>query len=80
MSPLQANPRTAAIRAVAKANNVDLEYIEADTTKPSIEHLKANKLGKVPAFLGEDGYPLSECIAIAIYSTFALSHISPVLC
>ncbi|KAK2742189.1 elongation factor 1-gamma [Colletotrichum kahawae] len=64
-----ANPRTAAIRAVAKANNVDLEYIEADTTKPSIEHLKANKLGKVPAFLGEDGYPLSECIAIAIYIT-----------
>ena len=26
-------------------------------------------LGKIPAFLGEDGYALSECIAIAIYGT-----------
>ena len=41
--------------------------VEADTANPSIEHRKASGLGKVPAFLGEDGFALSECIAIAIY-------------
>ncbi|PHH80314.1 hypothetical protein CDD82_1842 [Ophiocordyceps australis] len=63
------NPRSTAIKAVAKANNLDLEIVVADTTKPSIEHLKGNALGKIPAFIGEDGFSLSECIAIAIYVT-----------
>ena len=67
-SPLQTNARTTAILAVAKANKIDLEIVEADTKNPSADHLKASPLGKIPAFLGEDGYPLSEAIAIAIYS------------
>lgn len=66
---LQDNPRSTAIKVVAKANNVELNIVEADTTKPTVEHLKAHKLGKIPAFFGEDGFALSECIAIAIYST-----------
>ncbi|KAH7318708.1 hypothetical protein B0I35DRAFT_432783 [Stachybotrys elegans] len=61
------NPRSTAIKAVAKANGLELNLVEADTTNPSAEHLKASKLGKIPAFVGEDGYTLSECIAIAIY-------------
>ena len=65
---MQDNPRTTAIKAVAKANNLELNVVAADLQNPTIEHLKANKLGKVPAFLGEDGFALSECIAIAIYS------------
>jgi hypothetical protein len=65
----QNNPRTTGILAAAKANKVDLEVVQADTAKPSADHLKASPLGKVPAFLGEDGYALSECVAIAIYST-----------
>ena len=65
------NPRATAIKAVAKANNLELNIVEANTGAPSVEHLKAHGLGKVPAFLGEDGFALSECIAIAIYSTFA---------
>ena len=52
---------------VAKANGLDLNVVEADCANPSIEHRKASGLGKVPAFLGEDGFALSECIAIAIY-------------
>jgi elongation factor 1-gamma len=60
--------------AVAKANKIDLDIVATDTTKPTVEHLKASPLGKVPAFLGEDGYALSEAIAIAIYST--LSHVT----
>ncbi|KUI57956.1 Elongation factor 1-gamma 1 [Cytospora mali] len=61
------NSRSTAIRAVAKANEIDLETVEVDTTKPTAEYLKLNKLGKVPTFEGEDGYVLSESMAIAIY-------------
>jgi elongation factor 1-gamma len=36
----------------------------------STDYLKLNKLGKVPTFEGADGYVLTECMAIAIYSTY----------
>ncbi|KAM0285139.1 hypothetical protein ACHAQH_001568 [Verticillium albo-atrum] len=65
----QGNPRTTAILVVAKANGVELDLVESDGSKPTEEHLQANPLGKIPAFLGEDGYALSEAIAIAIYIT-----------
>merc|ERR1712230_60831 len=64
------NPRSTAIRAVAKANNVDIEIVETEPAKGvSAEYLKINKLGKVPTFVGADGYTLHETIAIAIYLT-----------
>jgi elongation factor 1-gamma len=63
------NPRATAIKAVAKANNLELNIVEAPKGQPSIEHKKAHGLGKIPAFVGEDGFALSECIAIAIYVT-----------
>ncbi|KAL2025136.1 hypothetical protein VTK56DRAFT_138 [Thermocarpiscus australiensis] len=63
------NSRSTAIRAVAKANNLELEEVEVDTTNPTEEFLKVNPLHKVPAFLGSDGFVLTECIAIAIYVT-----------
>ncbi|KAF4974399.1 hypothetical protein FZEAL_8691, partial [Fusarium zealandicum] len=63
------NARSTAIRAVAKANDIELNIVEAEAGNPTIEHLKANGLGKIPAFVGEDGFVLSECIAIAIYIT-----------
>jgi len=64
------NPRSTAIRAVAKANNVDLEIVDTEPAKGvSAEYLKLNPLGKVPTFVGTDGYVLHECIAIAIYIT-----------
>ena len=66
---LQGNPRTTAIKAVAKANDIELTVVDVETGKPSAEHLKASKLGKIPAFLGEDGFALSECVAVAIYRT-----------
>ncbi|KAJ9157115.1 EEF1-gamma domain-containing protein [Coniochaeta hoffmannii] len=65
----EANPRSTAILAVAKANNLDLETVVVDTANPTPEYLKYNKLGKVPTFVGADGYVLSECMAIAIYVT-----------
>jgi len=64
------NPRSTAIRAVAKANNLDLEIVHTEPAKGvSPEYLKLNKLGKVPTFEGADGYVLSESMAIAIYIT-----------
>lgn len=54
---------------VAKANGLDLEIVH---TKPPSElpddYLKINPLGKIPTFVGADGYELTEAIAIAIYS------------
>jgi glutathione S-transferase len=52
---------------VAKANKLELDVVTVDTANPTAEYLKYNKLGKVPTFVGSDGYVLSECIAIAIY-------------
>ncbi|KAI2623239.1 eEF1-gamma domain-containing protein [Hypoxylon sp. NC1633] len=63
------NPRTTAILAVAKANGLDLETVETDTKQPAPEFLKANPIGKLPAFVGADGYVLTESMAIAIYVT-----------
>ncbi len=49
---------------------MDLEIVETIPEKGvSAEYLKINKLGKVPTFVGADGYTLHEGIAIAIYST-----------
>lgn len=48
-----------------------------DTSKPAPEYLKYNKLGKVPTFVGADGYVLSECIAIAIYGTSETACMPP---
>ncbi|KAI5862874.1 thioredoxin-like protein [Durotheca rogersii] len=64
------NPRTTAILAVAKANGLDLDVVEVDTTNPTPEFLKVNPLSKVPAFVGNDGYVLTECMAIAIYRMY----------
>ncbi|KAI9040690.1 glutathione S-transferase psoE [Aspergillus affinis] len=59
-------PRTIAIKAVANANNLDFKIIE-EPKSPA--HFAVSKLGKVPAFVCEDGFELFECIAIAIYIT-----------
>lgn len=63
------NARTTAIKAVAKANNLDLEFVEHLFPITDPKYLLLNRLGKVPTFVGSDGYVLSECIAIAIYLT-----------
>ena len=71
----QGNARSTALRAVAKANNLDLEIVQTEPAKGvSTEYLKLNPLGRIPTFEGGDGYVLTECIAIAIYCmpSFAL--------
>ncbi|KAA8572877.1 hypothetical protein EYC84_003442 [Monilinia fructicola] len=52
------------------ANNIELDIVETEPAKGvSEDYLKINKLGKVPTFVGADGYTLHEAIAIAIYIT-----------
>jgi len=66
----EGNPRSTAIKAVALANNIELEIVNEDPKQGvSAEYLKTNALGKIPTFVGNDGFVLSECIAIAIYIT-----------
>lgn len=66
---VQDNSRSIAIKALAKANNLELDTVLVDLTNPSIEHLKVNPLGKIPTFVAQDGFVVSECIALAIYCT-----------
>ncbi|KAL4789088.1 glutathione S-transferase [Aspergillus venezuelensis] len=64
------NPRSLAILAVAKANKLDLEVKTIASSKDaSPEYLELNPLGKIPTFVGADGFILTESIAIAIYVT-----------
>jgi len=65
----QDNPRSVAIKAVAKANNLEVKVSEIQYGNPTPEHQTASGLGKIPAFVGEDGFALSEAIAVAIYVT-----------
>ncbi|KAL4944985.1 hypothetical protein BDV06DRAFT_219792 [Aspergillus oleicola] len=64
------NPRSLAILAVAKVSNLDLEVKTITSSKDaSSEYLELNPLGKIPTFVGTDGFFLTESIAIAIYVT-----------
>jgi len=65
--------RTLPIVVVAKENGLELDIVEESPMNPggvSEEYKKINKLGKIPSFVGADGFVLTECIAIAIYSMY----------
>lgn len=64
------NTRCETIKLIAKANNLDIEIVQTETgANAPADYLKYNRLGKIPTFVGADGFVLSECIAIAIYIT-----------
>lgn len=64
--------------AVAKANGLDLDLVPTEPAKGvSTDYLKLNKLGKIPTFEGQDGYVLTEAMAIAIYSEYTTSPLRP---
>lgn len=55
---------------MAKANNIKLDLVHTEPSKGvSNDYKLLNKLGRVPTFVGSDGYVLTESIAIAIYRT-----------
>ena len=54
--------------AVAKENNLDIEYIQTNPSEGlSAEYVKLNPLKRVPTFEAPNGWVLTEVIAIAIY-------------
>lgn len=55
--------------ALAKENNLDIEFVETPTPVESLEYRKLNPLGRVPTFEAANGWVLTECIAISIYCT-----------
>lgn len=58
---------------MAKAYNIDLEVVDTKTGADATqEYLKLNPMGKIPTFEGEDGYVLTESIAIAVYRKWDL--------
>ncbi|CCG83345.1 Elongation factor 1-gamma [Taphrina deformans PYCC 5710] len=62
------NPRTTALLAVAKANALDVDIIDV---KPGDAKLVEKfPMGKIPGFVGSDGFVLHETNAIAIYCKF----------
>ncbi|CBF80147.1 STCT_EMENI Putative sterigmatocystin biosynthesis protein stcT [Aspergillus nidulans FGSC A4] len=64
------NPRSLAILAIAKANNLPLKIKTITSFKDATEeYLQLNPLGKIPTFVGADGYVLTESIAIALYDS-----------
>ncbi|EGP90132.1 unnamed protein product [Zymoseptoria tritici ST99CH_1A5] len=66
----EGNPRTTAILAVAKANGLDIELVNENPADGlSADYLKINPLAQIPTFEGQDGYILTESVAIAIYLT-----------
>ncbi|KAL9112705.1 MAG: hypothetical protein Q9227_003008, partial [Pyrenula ochraceoflavens] len=71
MALRQANSRTKVLLAIAKENKLDVELVTVNQPLPSTdtEYLKLNPLGKIPTFVGANGYILTEVIAIAIYLT-----------
>jgi hypothetical protein len=68
---IKPSPRSTAILIVAKAHglHLDVVYADKDDKENYEELLKFNPLGRVPTFVGSDGYVLTECIPITLYST-----------
>lgn len=73
----QGHGRTIPSVVAAKANGLDLEVVETVGGKTPLE---INPLGKIPAFVGANGFVLTEAIAIAIYSTFFAPHLNFLFC
>ncbi|KAI1617499.1 elongation factor EF-1 gamma subunit [Exophiala viscosa] len=61
------NARSTVLLVVAKENNLDIELVETRPPVTDAEYLKHNKLGRIPTFVGSNGFVLTETIAIAIY-------------
>ena len=55
--------------AIAKANNLDIELVETRPPNTAPEYLKLNPLNRIPTFVGQNGFILTEVMAIAIYCT-----------
>jgi Glutathione S-transferase, N-terminal domain len=62
----------------AKANGLDVEVVFTTPNKTP-EYLAINPLGKIPSFVGANGFQLTEAIAIAIYSTYHIFSVITII-
>lgn len=71
MTHQQPNPRSFGIIAVAKLLDIDLavRYLDRENAEDEALLYKLNPLRQVPIFVGEDGFVLTECVAILLYGT-----------
>lgn len=63
----QENPRTTLLLVIAKENGLDVTLEETRPGSTSEDYTKVHPLGKIPAFVGANGFVLHEVIAIAVY-------------
>jgi len=63
----QENPRTTLLLVIAKENGLDVTLEETRPGSTSADYTKTHPLGKIPAFVGANGFVLHEVIAIAVY-------------
>ncbi|KIW19990.1 hypothetical protein PV08_00565 [Exophiala spinifera] len=63
----EGNSRSTVLLVLAKNANLDIEFVEVRPPKVDAAYLKLNPLGRVPTFVGRDGFVLTEVMAIAIY-------------
>jgi len=59
---------------IAQMNSLDVELVETNPNKgnfPQDYTSKINRLGKIPSFVGADGFVLNEVLAIAVYCKFS---------
>jgi len=71
------NPRTNCLMIIAQMNDLDVELVETNPNKGNFVQdytSKINRLGKIPSFVGADGFVLNEVLAIAVYCKFLLFH------
>lgn len=60
--------------AVAKARGVDLDLVQVDYIGETRKKLlNINPLGQIPVFVAPDGFLLTECIPITLYSEWSVS-------
>lgn len=67
---IQENTRSVGLLAIAKENKLDIELVETKPPVESDDYKKLNRLGKIPTFVGSDGFLLTENIAIAVYCKY----------
>ncbi len=67
LSVPQENARSTVLLAVAKENNLEVELVETKPPVQDLEYFKLNPLGRIPTFVGANGYILTETMAIAVY-------------
>ncbi|KAK3046340.1 elongation factor EF-1 gamma subunit [Extremus antarcticus] len=68
-------PRSIAIRVLAKLLDLDLDFIHINGSEDAgAAYLALNPLGKIPTYVDQDGFVLTECTAVLTYIATQYQH------